>query len=332
MVIQKSRGKVDFGTVYCRCDEFPILEGILYLKKERAKLIVASLQRGETRQALEHALGDPWILKLPGLSRILLSRKWAGKLNLAKVGRILPLLGRLKHLDYWLKRRKHKESLLLFFPLLVLGTPQREIVWLDVGSGFQAYQPEIARMKKITFIALEISFLRQLLTRYFSPNQATLICADIAVGSPVRNKTVRVVTLIDTLPFIANQKRTIELLAQPGFLKKGGLVFMSSVPEHVHLPLRNQVFPLNNRLLKEYFPTRPVILDEARLLEQLDRSVVNIGQAIMGQTPLRFRYAVLWPSSALVKKRFQNVIPQSIQGHAKTFWPGAPLRWHNKVY
>jgi len=314
---------IEYGTVYCRCDEFPIVYGILYLHKKRHKHIVSSLQSGNTAQALRYAL--------PRYAQYVVTPTIVGSVGLAGIQMII---GFINNLTYYINRQRESESLLIFYPYMVVArqVKGKACVWLDIGSGIKHYYRALRKLHtRLQIISLEQSFLNIFLSRAIDPEkQKTMhICVDAGVGMCLKPKSADIVTCHDAFPFIARQKAVASYCTT--MVKRTGIVSFASIPEHQYLSFRSAVNPIHRSLLKSYFPTPPTFIHEANLLSMMGQKTIDFSKVFIHDHDPVFRYMCMWPQ---VKKDavYTNVIPKHfIQGKLPP-WTKGPKFWQNIVY
>ncbi len=104
-VMKGTKKTVEYGTLVCACDEFPVVEGIVYLLRDRAKYIVQFLQENQPEQALQ------WAMFQSGIARRVLPSRLIRRLRLSGVNRFLKPI---HDVSYYENRLNEPESLLIF--------------------------------------------------------------------------------------------------------------------------------------------------------------------------------------------------------------------------
>jgi hypothetical protein len=329
-VVSKNDQELEYATVYCICDEFPIVSGILYLDKSKIKTVVSALQQQQPFLALcrTFEFGN---LKSLLLKIFLQYNKFHFSPNNFINISLIKILWNIdsSELNYYLNRQKEIESLLFFTPLS-FHKVKSDSLWLDVGSGITNYYRELHQIyPNLTIISIEKLFRNILLSRLFYPDKnVTYICSDIGHGLHFPQNSIDIVTAIDSLPFIEKQKYTIDVIVK-NYLKKNGIFFVSSIIEHVYFSDFNHFFPLSTKLVRSYLPTRGLLFDEINLCKNLfKKNPFSISLLKSSTSPL-FRYCLLWPVKKLPTKFY---LPPSIPTTKLTLWQNPKIIWQNKTY
>lgn len=326
----KKNKNIIFGTVYCSCDEFPIIEGILYLHKNRAKKIVDSLKKHRLQSATIQALS---------LSRIkniffTLFRQFNKSFKISPnnlINRILIIFIfkiPAKQFRYYFSRNQEIESLLFFMPLSLKRVTNNSL-WLDVGSGIMNYYDYLHHIyPKLKVISVENLFTNIYLSNLFFPHKnVTYICSDFTTGLHSPIKTIDIITFIDSFPFIEKQKSSLKLASS--LLKKNGLLYISSLVEHIYLNDSANTYPLSTKLIKTFLSTPCQIFDEAKLCQKLFIKKTLQSSLLSSSLSPEFRYSLLWPCQTLPERVF---IPSSLVKNKYTQWVNPDIQWRNRVY
>jgi hypothetical protein len=235
----------------------------------------------------------------------------------------------LPEYKYYFSRHREIESLLFFVPLSFCQAKNKTL-WLNVGSGITNYYQQLHQSRsKTTIVSLENLFRNIYLSHFFFPQKNTLyLCSDAASGPHFPPNSLDIATLIDSLPFIDHQKKSLEYITKNS-LKKSGILFISSQVEHLYFPDNNNIFPLPVSLIKTFFISPPQLFDEIKLCQSLftPNSLQN-SLLKKSSTPL-FRYCLLWPSQRLPSNL---ILPQSLKKYHYTLWQNATFHWQNKIY
>lgn len=327
-IFRKNNQQIEFGTVYCHCDEFPIIFGILYLHRQNTKNIITNLRKKHFFLALSLALNLGkfrkcllWIfIQLNKIIRI----SPANFINKFLIMNTFKLSPSLYH--YYFHRHQEKESYLFFIPLFFLKSPTN-LHWLDIGSGLQNHYRQLHQSyPEIQLITLEKYFQNIFLSRLFYPEINCLyLCSDISTGPHFLPNTLDCITFIDSLPFIEKQKET--LLQAQVYLKKNGYIYASSLVEHLYANNYAQCYPTSIKLIDEFFPNSPSFFDEKNLVTSLFQYPFLKKSLLKKKSHPYFRYSLIWPSIKPISHSLSIEIPQN------TFsWKKPKIQWRNSVY
>jgi len=326
----KKQNNIIFGTVYCNCDEFPVVDGILYLHKSRIKAIVDSLNKHKFHRAVAIALGlsrkKTFIFDLFTQYNKIFNRLPNNFINRVLISFLFNIPP--NQFKYYFSRHQEIESLLFFLPL-TFKTVTDDSLWLDVGSGITNYYHHLYRLyPKLNIISLENIFNNMYLSHLFFPQKnVTYICSDFSLGLHLYPKTLDIITFIDSFPFIEKQKSSLNLAVS--LLKKNGLFFISSMVEHIYLNDFANIFPLSLRLISDYLPSPCQIFDEVKLCQKLFQKQPLQQSLINSSFAPKFRYSLVWPTQILSDKIF---MPPSLVGNKYTQWINPSICWKNRVY
>ncbi|OGY16042.1 MAG: hypothetical protein A2785_02635 [Candidatus Chisholmbacteria bacterium RIFCSPHIGHO2_01_FULL_49_18] len=325
---------IEYGSVFCACEEFPIIAGILDLRRKYAKRSIREIQNKSREEAMKSALTQSKVWKWSPLITMIANTDSLSERQSHVILALTKVIGNAHAADYIRKRRTEKESLLLYLPLSLLPERKKEHTWLDVGSGFNSQLPILAEYRpRITFLALDISFFKLLLFRISQPSpNLSFICSDINSGFPVKPEKVSVITLIDVLANIEEQRRAIELLTKRKQLKSEGFLLITSIPEKVYLPFSETTYPLKRKLLRSFFPSPPAIMDEVKIVNTLGDPTMNLRAHQVGDQDTLFRYTVIWPRQKIRKRKYKLHIPKHAIEKAETIWQTSKVKWENRAY
>ena len=339
-IIVKIKGKViEYGSVYCQCDEFPIIEGILLLDKKKAKPVLEFIKKKDTKNALIKSI-LPFkknyiykLIKFEKISRfiltILLNKNKLENPRTLKF--LLTLLTTKEEARYHLNRKKEYDSLLIFFPTLLLEKNQT-LQWLNLGSGLMNYYSKIHNhfSKKILFISVEQSFISLFFSNFFNKKNKNVIkiCTNSSIGKLTKNKN-DIVTMIDMIPFLENQRNQIEVAENS--LKKDGLLYISGLMEHMYLPPNSHCFPLLIDTVQSFFSKKTIIINEAKLLHQIENNSIFIKDTIKKEDDKISKYSVLITPQEIAKTKKQT-LSKKITKEAQYYYGDDPQSFTNKVY
>jgi hypothetical protein len=233
--------------------------------------------------------------------------------------------------QYFFKREQYISSLLFFFPLGYLES-KKTYNWLDIGSGIFTHYKNLELLNpRIKVFSLETSFYFQYLSQIFYPaSNITRICSSLTYGQHFSKHTLDVITSIDSLHQIPQQKYAVELATNSGILKKNGFFFVSSLFEHAYFD-PEVYFPISKRLIRDFFDSAPVFFDNAALAIKLKRGQQGIDRALVGLKEETPRFCLLWPKRMLDKKWYLK-LPTQITSKAHILWNDSKPLWQNKVF
>ncbi len=343
MIIKKFQTNILVGSVYCRCDEYPILCGILYLHKDSAPKIINMLQK--KREASGFLIAAQRDNLLHAASRFPIAAPLFYRIHNPACSTKIPiqhyryiwryLLNRTaQDYKYYFNRNLFISSLLFFFPLGLIHSEEK-IAWLDIGSGIFTYYSALQRLRpNITIISTETNFMNLCLSQlYFSAESVIRVCADINYGPIIKQGSASVVTFIDSLYCTPRQKQSIEAITTTGIVKKNGFVFASGLFEHAYWPFETtSYYPISRSVIQKFFPSRVLFFNNERLANYIKRSTATFvpTSCSKNKIPL-FRYSVLWPKQIITKwKRFS--LPKMITDQSTLMQKDAITSWQNAVY
>lgn len=326
------------GSVFCACEEFPILQGILFLHKSRASYILNMLRKHDFTGALSIALdvnrltlgladlfGLPLVditsVKNRDVSRSTL--RWMWKF----VFRQPP-----GDFDYYMHRDRLMPSLLSFFPLGYISK-NKKITWLDIGPGiFTHYSSILKDFPNITFVSVETSFLYQYLSTKIFPSQNTVrICADAAYGSFLKHQSVDLATFLDSLYCLPLQKAAIRSIVSHD-LNKNGFIFASGLFEHAYFPLlHTPYYPISRQRLADIFRSNVQYFDNEKLSLCLKNRSLKIAGTTIQKHMTFFRYCALWPKTIILKP-WNYRIENTVASKSTRLMTKPVSIWHNAVY
>ena len=317
-IYKKNKNQIEYGTASCHCDEFPIIFGILYLHKNNHKKIVYQLKKNQLSKALYSSLN---LGKLKTFCFIIFThfnRFFRVPPNNFINSIFIKLLWNMpqSQYKYYFFRHQEIESLLFFLPL-TFSQLKPNSLWLDVGSGISNYYSKLQHLHpKLTIVSLEMYFQNIFLSKLFFPKNVIYLCSDFSYGPHLPSKKVDVVTFIDSLPFMKNQRVSLEIASQ-NLLKTKGLLFASSLVERLHTSDYSNTFPLSQNQIRKFLPSSCQIFDEIILCQQLSHPQALQNSLLAPTSTPKFRYSLLWPSQALPSKIF---IPPSLLQKKHTLW------------
>ena len=132
---------IEYGSVFCACEEFPIIAGMLDLRRKYAKRSIREIQNKSREEAMKSALTQSKVWKWSPLITMIANTDSLSERQSHVILALTKVIGNAHAADYIRKRRTEKESLLLYLPLSLLPERKKEHTWLDVGSGLNSELP-----------------------------------------------------------------------------------------------------------------------------------------------------------------------------------------------
>ena len=225
-----------FGLAKCTCDEYPIVEGILYLLKDdrqTGKRVVNLLKRTMFVKAIWACLTNSAKTHKTIVFGAYLTKRYL------KVVPPLPLL--LKVLQFtgpardwfrYLMGREERNDIHLAHQLI--QKQEKAIgVFIDVGFGignFLNLMTSKSSEPPGAYIGIDKSFLSLLIANlYLEKNNLFLICSDAEAGIPLREGRATSVLFLDS--FWQIHKKLFAIAESSRILKKGSSIFIVNIYE-----------------------------------------------------------------------------------------------------
>ncbi len=337
-IFTQQQNSITLGSAYCTCEEFPIINDILYLHKQRASYILDRLRKNNYTGALSIALDSPRsMMPLAHIFNLPLPDLASGKQSAISEFKLRWFWKHIFHqpiedFDYYIHRNRSAPSLLAFFPLGYISK-NKNSTWLDVGPGIFTHYASIQKdFPRITFISIETTFLYQYLSTILFPSQNTVrICADAACGSFVKPQSVDVTTYLDSLYCIPQQRASIQTTTKHD-LKKDGFAFASSLFEHAYFPLkRTPYYPISRSLLSQFAGSSVVYFDNEKLSTCMKNQSHHISDAVIRNGDSFFRYCALWPAPVF-RNTWSYSVHKKITNQSKHLMTKPDIIWHNAIY
>jgi len=183
----------------CRCTKYPLVEGILYLKRDniRQKLINKIVRSKNYLYFFSFSFRSRLLFKFVGFKFI------STFLNFKNLIKFITLLGfPIKFVKY-VRLRNRIPS---FFLSLLSFDLIRPGITLDIGCAMGQFLPFIYKhCNPKNFIGIDRDFFNLCIAKkYFAKNNTILICCDVDKGLPIKNKSVSNFFVTDTLHYIKN--------------------------------------------------------------------------------------------------------------------------------
>lgn len=300
-VVDGSSRSVIFGIVKSKSREYPVLDGVLYLKQEnltqllllvKKKLFISAVFLAVTHHSI------PLVSKFEKMV-ILISGKYFAIRNLLKRYPIIArfLLGLILEKNvarYYLKRSFWKDSLQFFVPLSFkrLKKESGRIYWTDVGAGIHNYYSTAQKRLPITFIVLERDYSNHFFSSIMFPSKNTIrVCIDAQYIQCIRKKC-HILSFNDSLHYMKNQDDILKSAQK--ILKKSGILFASNVMEKRNID-QGTIYPISRKkiltCLKEgvYFFSTQTLSDKIKGGEE-----VSLNDLFITTVQPVFRYSFLY--------------------------------------
>lgn len=220
-----------FGVATCKCDEYPILENIVYLTKDDTLLnrrITVLIKRRKYFHALYTALS--------GLSRrhklitfliYVIHRTFQIHIPLKVLLTIFHFVGPERKWFHYLLTRINRSDVLTIRKLLKKNLFSGN-VFLDIGCGSgMLYDILRQTIPSLNYIGIDKNFFTLLLLRINIKEQITLICTDVEHGIPLPSKSVDTLVFLDAFSHIKVKRRVIDEVSR--ILKKKGVLCLAGM-------------------------------------------------------------------------------------------------------
>lgn len=245
--------RTGFGTVLCECERFPILESILYCKKDDILLhrqLNALIDQKRYYRAIWVALSQEKKTHRIATFLCYILRKNHVKLTESFFLRSLVLLGPSRS---WFRYLLRKDRPTLETATALLSEPKhKNEVIVDVGCGWGDLASKIR--KKISgstaFLAIDKSMFSLIAAQMFHAHPNVMyICSDVEPGLPVRSLKVDHVVFLDSFMWIYSKKFLLQEAHR--VLKQQRILSIVNV----HSPHKTTSFlgyGISTQLLKKY--------------------------------------------------------------------------------
>ncbi|MFZ5845091.1 MAG: methyltransferase domain-containing protein [Patescibacteria group bacterium] len=190
----------------CRCANYPLVAGILYLHKNPAqKHAVTLLQQGRSQRAFGVLCDTKKPLSL--LLSFLWHTQLIGKLGFTSTLHLLNLFSFPHNWAWYLRNRQRLPSYYLIKYSIALLAKRRGFV-VEIGCGVGQIFPLLyERLDQKRVCGIDKSFINLLLARaFFAKPETLLLCADVEKGIPLKTHAVDLVLASDSFHYI-HQKR-----------------------------------------------------------------------------------------------------------------------------
>lgn len=217
-------GNANFGILSCVTHNYPVVDGILYLKHDgRGQKAVNLIRSGKHQRAVFTLYDLPRRMSIPAF--LLLNKDL--NISFASFIFIFKLFGyNTKWVNYLIKR-KNFDSYKLF--RLTVGQLKQGEKTLDFGCGVGQLLSNISRkVGSKNLVALDDFFLNLKIARkYFAKKDVLLVCGDGEQGLPFGNAYFKNIFATDSLHNITNKKLAIEEFSRT--TAKNGRIFLIQI-------------------------------------------------------------------------------------------------------
>lgn len=228
--LNKSNNK-SYGIAKCGCDEYPIVEEIIYLLKDDGLLnrrVVALLKRGKYTKAVWKCLtNSAKTHKFLVFFVYLLKRYFKINLPLSYTYKLLKLIGPSRDWFEYLLKRGERDDIHIAFKLIQKNyDPER--LFIDIGFGTGSfletfgggYKPKIK-----SYIGIDKNFFSLLIAKvYTKTSNPLLVCSDVEFGIPIKSNAASDILLLVCLCHLYNKSFALSEVYR--VLKKNGSIYI----------------------------------------------------------------------------------------------------------
>ena len=220
-----------FGIARCSCDEYPIVESIVFLLKDDRQTnrrAVARVKSGKYIKAVWECLANSAKThKTIVFTAYLAKRYLKAAPPLPLLLRVLQFSGPARDWFRYLIKRQEKDDIHLAYQL-VQKQKGAKGVFVDVGFGIGNFFNLMASKSSGppgAYIGIDKSFLSLLITGlYLKKHNLLLICSGVETGIPLRERSASRVLFLDSFWQIHKKRFAVEEAGR--ILKKEGIIFI----------------------------------------------------------------------------------------------------------
>lgn len=230
-----------WGILSCDCDCYPIINDIVYLKKnplQSNRVAVNHIKNKRYHQALLACLRESgYIHSVFVYICWLIHQHWSHGTTLNNVLTFLALFSSKRSWFDYLKNRHDWHDLNNGINRLQTRLKRKEVITtiVDIGSGIGHSSQALLDSNQIDFsnsqmqiISLEKEFESTLLHQmYFQNKKNIIICCDVESGIPVAKKSAQLITVFATISMIHNKISVITEMQR--VLNRSGSIYISNV-------------------------------------------------------------------------------------------------------
>lgn len=271
----------------CECQKYPLVEGILYLKKDKRKdKAISYLISGDERKAITSLIDLRKKLLYPFSLLFLLTtfdplfRKIFKKTFLKLFGfkniiRYLQLFGFDEGWSWYIINRYRQPT--YYLSLLATGlVSSKKSKVVDIGCGVgHLLRPLSEKTDPSNIIGVDISFLNLLFAKYFfTPKGCLLICCDVNDGLPFIDNWADLIIFADSL-FNFRKKSFIIKESNRVLILKGliSITHVINTTKYLFPNCYSLTYQSLSRIIKEAGFKNTVIYSEATLWFLLNRGL-----------------------------------------------------------
>jgi len=221
----------DFGFAKCNCDVYPIVEGIIFLRKsdrQTNKSIVSLLRKRKYFRAVWEALADSSrIHRIVTFSFYLVSKTLGIKIPFRILLLVLSITGpSRKWFEYLLNRTTRSDFALALKMLGALGEKE-VVVDIGCGAGFLIDKLYETSPKNSGIVGIDKNFLTLLMASSSLSQRPTLICSNVEVGLPLRDSAAKRALFLDSFAWVFDKKKAIKEVGR--ILAKDGRLYIVNI-------------------------------------------------------------------------------------------------------
>jgi len=222
-----------FFSYSCKCDEYPVIFGILYLKKDdfqTHKKILQHLKKGQQLKAFYTALiGTAKTHKFIIMLTYYLKFVLGIKLKRTHLLQILYIAGPARSWFSYLLKNHNRNTLQTATYVCINQVKSKQTYnIIDVGAGIGFFADKIRT--RDTYVGLDKSFLSTAIAQLYRQTKNCLyICSEVESGLPFSSNVFHQILFLDTFAWILNKNFLIQESAR--ILKKNGQFTMVNVHE-----------------------------------------------------------------------------------------------------
>ncbi len=242
----KSTKTSNFSSAECSCSTYPIIEDILYYNLLTNDKLKNDLENNYSRTVAK-------LLSFSISSKIFfyLTLRFKHFYKAAGYSKFIRLLSCFGFSQGWqrylLNREKIPSFFLHLFSLDLIKNKKQQI--LDLGCGMGNLLPfYYDRVKPDRIIAVDKSFLNLFIARiFFAQSNTTLICTDINKHLPIKNFSLSLIYIVDSLHYLINKKKLMKIFSKL-LVKFGTLAIIHTL--NINTPKDNSAHSIKPKSIK----------------------------------------------------------------------------------
>lgn len=236
-ILLRKNKRIIYGIAQCGCDQYPIIDEILILKKPVNREVLNDLRGHRFIQARNHLMdirfGYNRFLKmlasgtvLDRIYRFAVSRPLMNDVGYQGVLLPLTLFPQSREWGRYLMRLPTAPESRI--PQWIIAHTKRAETVIDVGCGVTPYAVRGAIKRVPSLIGIDTNFALLFLSKTFFRNaHQSLICSDLSHGFPIRPGVADFTFSLNCFTYLYSQKRTLHAMMRS--LKPGGMVFIGDL-------------------------------------------------------------------------------------------------------